>query len=314
MPYTKRVTSAVRESTQLFTMENRTVSIEFAEKVEGGFFSSTHILFHIKLGIEEMPVKRRSSDFVWLRATLIKEFPLSYIPPLAFIENKPTDPDYTHWQLRDFELFLREILHNEELRSSEVLVPFLMLPDQPQFSEAKKRLDNELAKQTEFKASVAKKTIEFYPKDCLDFEKIKTKIGHVSGTLTQFDLKISGSLKDFYTQYNETSESTRSFIGQLKDLSRNLHDSLKKTEAIYREMSRVCAMLHQHSVEFNQENSNSENEVFGRIFFSLQNMFLLQGEAQKREASVARDNLQATFTQWERELYSLEDVYRSLTT
>lgn len=125
-------------------------------------------------------------------------------------------------------------------------------------------------------------------------------------------MKISLSLKDFYTQYNEISVDTTKLIGQLNDLSRNLHDSLKKTEAIYREMGRVCGLLHHHSVEFNQDNSNSENEVFGRIFFSLQNMFLLQGEAQKREASVARDNLQATFFQWQKELSSLDDVINTL--
>lgn len=289
-------------------MENRSVRIREAEKIEGGFFSSSYILFHILLGSDEEPVKRRSTDFVWLRENLIKEFPLSYIPPLSFVENRAGDAEYTQVQLKDFELFIQEVLYDAELRHSEILAPFLLLHEQSQFADAKKKLDTEFAKKPEFKSSVARKTVEYYPKDSFDIEQMKTKAGHVVSNLCQVDLKISNSLNDFYSLHNETSDSTANFIGQLNELSKSLHDSLKNTESIYREMSRVCALLHQHSVEFTQENSNSENEVFGRIFFSLQNMFLLQGEAQKREATIAKDNLQITFDQWGRELYALEDV------
>lgn len=78
-------------------------------------------------------------------------------------------------------------------------------------------------------------------------------------------------------------------------------------------MGRVCALLHQNSVEFNQENKNAENEVFERIFFSLQNMLLLQGENYKREASIAKSSFVDTFSQWERELYALDDVKKAVT-
>lgn len=306
--YTKRVATSKRIESRLYALQDRTLRIEEVEKIEGGFFSSAYYLFLVRVGMENEAVKRRSTDFIWLRESLIKEFPLSYIPPISLVENRATDCDYIQEQRLDFELFLQEIINNEELMNSEALEAFLFLSQSNEYIEAKKKIDLEFGKRSDFKTSVSRKTAEFYPKDSLDFEQVKTSVGHVAHTLIEVDLKISNSLKDFYDLYNETSDGTMSLIGQLTGLSKSLHDSLKKTESIYDEMSRVCSLLHQRSTEFTQENTNSENEVFGRIFFSLQNMFLLQGEAQKREATIARQNLQATFGQWEKELFALEDV------
>lgn len=179
MIYTKRVKTASRAASPLSSFENKTVRIADIEKVEGGFFSSSYVLFHIRVGEEAVQAKRRSSDFVWLREILSKEFPLSYIPPLTLMENKAADQDYTRAQQRDFELFLQEILYSEELMNSEILESFLFVPDQNQFADFKKKIDAEFVKRPDFKASVAKRTLEHYQKDCFDFEQFKTRAGHV---------------------------------------------------------------------------------------------------------------------------------------
>ncbi len=44
------------------------------------------------------------ADFVWLRDGLVKEFPISYVPPLLFAENKPNDLDYIETQKRFFQV------------------------------------------------------------------------------------------------------------------------------------------------------------------------------------------------------------------
>ena len=289
-------------------LQDRTVAIAEFEKVEGGFFSSAYILFTIKLLAKDVSVKRKVADFVWLRECLIKEFPVSFIPPLFMTESRPNDLEYIQEQMPTFQDFIQEILYNDELKLSELLEAFLLLTDYTQFVEAKKQIDSMQTERGEFKSSISRRTIEYSSSYALNLEQLKTKDGHVASIDLQIDLKISNSLKNFYRSYNEINDTTKNYIGQLKDLSKHLHDSIKKTERIYKEMGRICALLHQSSVEFNQENINSENEVFERVFFSLQNMLLLQGESLKREASIAKTAYADTFAQWERELYALDDV------
>jgi hypothetical protein len=60
-------------------------------------------------------------------------------------------------------------------------------------------------------------------------------------------------------------------------LSKELVEANKNTERIYKEMGKACALIHQTTVEFNQENHISENEVLEKVFFGLQNVFLCQG-------------------------------------
>lgn len=153
------------------------------EKVEGGFFSSSYIMFSIKLIAKDISVKRRAADFVWLRDSLIKEFPLSYIPPLSMTDSKPTDLEYIHEQKSIFQDFLQEVLVNDELKASELLEPFLLLTEYQQFVDSKKQIDAAFSDRGEFKASISRRTVEYSPNCALQLERLKTKQGHVGMNL-----------------------------------------------------------------------------------------------------------------------------------
>ena len=70
------------------------ISISEFEKIEGGFFSTGYNLFIIRCQTFEQPIKRKAADFTWLHDSLVKEFPLSYVPPLVSTENRANEPNY----------------------------------------------------------------------------------------------------------------------------------------------------------------------------------------------------------------------------
>lgn len=302
--YTKRIKTDVKPMNKLGEREKIEVSIREFEKVDGGFFSSAFVYFLIKVEGEEQPVKRKIGDFQWLRECLVKEFPVSYVPPLAFLENRPTDLAYIAHQIFVLSEFITEVVANSELKRSEYLDAFLLIPDHAQFLEAKKQLEASLPQRKDFKILTSRKTLEQNPAQAFSFEKLQTTNKHV-------DLKISPSLTEFFEIYTQMGDQTRRHMNRLRELSQELLESLKSTERIYKEMGSIGAQLHQANVEFNQESPHAENEVNERIFFTLQNVFILLGNTCKREGETVRTQLIHNFSQWERELSSLEDIVKT---
>lgn len=74
------------------------------EKVDGGFFSGTHLFYTIQIANTEIRVKRKPQEFAWFRDCVAREFPLSFVPALVYPESKPNDADYTSKQKTNFEV------------------------------------------------------------------------------------------------------------------------------------------------------------------------------------------------------------------
>ena len=55
------------DKTPLTTEENLLIQVGFPEKVEGGFFSKSYVTYLITTNSLNLKVKRRYSDFDWLR-------------------------------------------------------------------------------------------------------------------------------------------------------------------------------------------------------------------------------------------------------
>ena len=177
-----------------------------------------------------------------------------------------------------------------------------MTPDYANFVESKKQIDSTMPKR-DFRSTVIRaKGIE-NSLEMLDFEHMQTNSKHI-------DIKISPQLRNFFKNYNASSEDKRHSISRLRELSQGLVENLKAVEKIYTEMGRICAHLHQTSVEFNQENKNSENEIAERTFSALQNTFISLGEVIRKEGENSKKSLLELFGSWEQELVSLDEIVK----
>ena len=89
------------------------------QEISKGFFSTKYIAYRVRTEQMNWEVQRRFNDFNWLRTTLVKEFPGSYIPPVA---KRTTKRRYEKYFLNKrqaiFQKFLDAVLAKEELRNS----------------------------------------------------------------------------------------------------------------------------------------------------------------------------------------------------
>jgi hypothetical protein len=182
------------------------IDISQTEKVEGGFFAGTQLFFVIRIVSTEIHAKRKIQDFIWFRECLCKEFPVSYIPPLALVENRPNDVEYIENQMINLTSFLQDIINSSELRNSEFLDAFLMTSDYNQFLESKKQLDQTLPKR-DFRSTVTRaKGIET-SLELLDLERMQTRSKHV--LFFANSRSISKSLHCLSTSSRTTTPSAR---------------------------------------------------------------------------------------------------------
>ena len=84
-------------------------------------------------------VRRRFNDFVWLRETLVKEYPGCYIPPLPIKGVKRSfDDSYVADRQNFLQIFLDQAAEHPEILASIYFSSFLKCKDQEMFDKMKK--------------------------------------------------------------------------------------------------------------------------------------------------------------------------------
>jgi len=92
---------------------------------ENGIFT-TNYLFKIEINEFNTLVKRNFNDFVWLKKTLEKFFPNTFIPPLPKMPFfKSYTDDYINKKMRYLNKFLTSLSHNILILSSDIFYSFL---------------------------------------------------------------------------------------------------------------------------------------------------------------------------------------------
>lgn len=128
------------EKADVTKMSHQSLSITVSDpkKHEGGFFSKSYVTYLVKTEPFNFSVKRRYSDFEWLRSILSQFYPASFIPPVP--QKNYSDRfnnDFICKRMRYLERFLRSIEANTLLASSIFLFDFLSASEE-EFAVRKK--------------------------------------------------------------------------------------------------------------------------------------------------------------------------------
>jgi len=113
-------------------------------KVElGGNWLTKHVLFVIKLLTGET-IKRRYSDFLWLRAWLTKIYPGAFIPPLpARIPVAMWPTGYLQTRKRELQVFLKRCAITPFIAAEETWIMYLQPEESTTFEKIRKRWDKD---------------------------------------------------------------------------------------------------------------------------------------------------------------------------
>ena len=121
-----------------------TVVIKNPKPVVTNFLSSNYVEYEVETKQMNWLVKRRYSDFEWLRQVLVKLNPGHMIPPLPSkkIGQRRFELDFIAKRMKFLQKFIDAVMENEVFKANEPLKAFLSMTDKNQFLAKMKELSS----------------------------------------------------------------------------------------------------------------------------------------------------------------------------
>lgn len=103
------------------------VIIRDPQFTQSGYLSFNYITYEIQTTGIPFSVRRRFSDFEWLRSTLVKQYPMVFVPPVPTkqIGSKRFEKCFVLKRMKHLQQFLDELTENELFKASASVVAFL---------------------------------------------------------------------------------------------------------------------------------------------------------------------------------------------
>ena len=269
------------------------IKLSFPEKkVEssgllGLFSKSVYITYNITTEPINISVRRRYTDFEWLRKIFSKLFPTICIPPIPLKTLQGNANDHKiEKRMRALERFLNSVVTEPLLKNSNVLYDFLTIEKESDFQNIKQKYDN------------------YNFPDSL--EKMQTRTGKIIiDTTILKEPKTYTDIRDNFTQ-NQT------ILIQIIQSYKELFKEMKQVSNRMLEISEYYKNLYQLSVK------NSENNNLCKSYQSVQ--ILMQNWGYTELQSALNIDLEVReyfkFVKLEynsiKELYEKYDYYRNL--
>ena len=138
---TLKVKCKILEKTNL-NDKKITVIIKNPKPVVTNFLSSNYVEYEVETKDMNWLVKRRYSDFEWLRQVLSKFNPGHLVPPLPSKKIGPRrfELDFIAKRMKFLQKFIDDVMENEIFKASEPLRAFLSMTDKNQFLAKMKEL------------------------------------------------------------------------------------------------------------------------------------------------------------------------------
>ena len=134
---------SICEKSEMSKYENIRVEISLGEKVAGTFFTKAYMTYIITTSPLNLKVRRRYSDFEWLRQILSNFYSSSLIPPIPKKSKIGVDrfeESFLLKRMRTLEKFLSFLLEDPVIKVSQILYDFLSIEEEEKFNDKKKKL------------------------------------------------------------------------------------------------------------------------------------------------------------------------------
>jgi len=128
------------------------IKVSDPEIVDKGIFHRKYAVYRVFTHPFKYEVKRRYSDFDWLRGILIRDYPTCFIPPLPEKTQRSLEINYLKKRQEVLQEFIDSLVESEELRSSLHLLSFLKCTDEDQWGKIKAELNKVTKKVSVFSA------------------------------------------------------------------------------------------------------------------------------------------------------------------
>ena len=236
--------------------DNPSIQVGFPEKVEGGFFSKSYVTYLVTTIPLNIKVRRRYSDFDWLRQMLTNLYVGNVIPTTPRKNKIGSDKfgdAFLQKRMRTLEKFLNSLLMNPIIKYSQLFYDFISIESEADFNKKKKEYEKMKPPQTinENQSLIGRINIEVKKEKEIFFENIKDNINFNEGLLNKLNenfklLKqqienITQKIDEIAQNWNELCKtSTKYFDGDdiiqtyehMSKLFTNWSDALKRNNNV----------------------------------------------------------------------------------
>ncbi len=133
------------ETTELSKFDKFEITVGEPRKEDGGFFSKNYATYSVKTSQASYVVRRRYSDFAWLRSTLQTHFPTNVIPPIPK-KSRLVGDNFSETFLakrgRGLQKFMNYLAKDPIIKNSQIFFDFLYIGAETDFNSKKKVYEN----------------------------------------------------------------------------------------------------------------------------------------------------------------------------
>ena len=269
---------SISEKTEMSKYDAVHIEMALGEKVPGTLFSKAYMTYIITTSPLNLKVRRRYSDFEWLRQILLNFYSSSVIPPIPKknkIGGDRFDETFLIKRMRNLEKFLNALMDDPVIKSSQIIFDFLSIEEDNKFNEKKKYYNN-------FKS----------PLYLRDYKSPNGKL----------DITLNEEREIYYQNIKDHTELNFELLTKLNKNLKLLNSEMLAVVNRMNEISKNCEELFLNSVKYCDVN---EIKI---CYYQLNDMFKFWSTALKKQASVINVNIREYFKYTKNTFRSMKEL------
>lgn len=220
------IKTRTEEKTNLSSCENPKITVGDPKKITQGFFQlySSYIAYLVTTSPLDLKVRRRYSDFEWLRNTLIKLYPMNIIPSLKYKSGFLKDEfaeSFIAKRSRKLQKFMNYLLLDPLIKNSKILYDFISIDKDENFERQKKEVYDKLEA----------------PKNIYENQSMSGKA----------NIKIDAMKESLY-------DSVKNKITSKENILYQLNQNIKKLKTKIEDITKHINLISQNFADLNKEN------------------------------------------------------------
>ena len=277
----------VLEQSEMAKYENVQIEMSLGEKVTGTFFTKSYMTFIITTSPLNFNVKRRYSDFDWLRQALQANYSSSLIPPIpkkTKIRIDRFDELFLLKRKRYLEKFLNSLLRDPVIRVSQILYDFLSIEEESLFISKKKMYSS---------------------------AKLPSSLNEIKSLDGKIDITINDERETSYYNIKEIADVTHDLLNKFNKNMKQLNSEMVSVFNRMDEITKICDELLLNSFR------HYEVDSIKISFYELKNMFKYWSMALKKQSCIINVNMREYFKYIKnsfrslKELINISDVHKN---
>ena len=272
------------EQTELSKFEKLEITVSKPEKKNEGFFSKTYVTYMITTSPASYIVRRRYTDFVWLRSTLLNHFPTSVIPPIPkknrLVGDNFADP-FIAKRGRGLEKFMNYLAKDPIIKNSQIFFDFLYIGAETDFNSKKKV-----------------------------YEKVKTMtdVNEFRNKDAKVEVMISAEKENYVENIKDHSNVNINLLKKLNTSLKLLFDEINAVTTRMDEIGNIWEQIYKSSEKYFDHNMSCE------CYKQVSNLFKNWSGILKQQNNVVNVDLREHFKFIRKNFVSMKDLSNSIET